>query len=431
MEFTRRSFLGVSAGGFASWALRQGWAEALAPQDGPARACIVLWLDGGPSHIDTFDPKPGRETGGSFAAIDTAAKGVRICEHLPRLAKAMDRVSLVRSLHSRDLDHGRAAYFMHTGYAPSAMLQHPSLGAIVAHERPGDKGIPPYALIRTGGFTVSPLPGPGFLGPQAAPFVLDRPEKPDETLKELGTDVAGRIEMIEEMNREFRGGREDADLDRRRRFLELTRGLPDSPFAKALDLRGEKEETVAAYLGDNRGKELDVLAAYRVPADRFGYACLLARRLVEAGVRFVEVDLGGWDTHADNFRLTERLLGVLDPAFAALVGDLDGRGLLDSTLVVCMGEFGRTPQINQAKGRDHWSQAYSAALAGGGIAGGRVVGETDADGAAVARDPVSVPDLLATIVSCFGVDPAKKHVRQETGLVKVTDAGKAVRALMK
>lgn len=428
MDFSRRQFLGVSAGGFATFCLQHGLSPLFAQQDGAkAKAVIVLWMDGGPSQIDTFDPKPGRPNGGKFQAIETAAKDIRVSEHLPRLAKKMDRASVIRTVNSREQDHGRAAYLMHTGYANTALLVHPGLGSIVSHEL-GSKGVPAYVSIRSDAAFAFYEAGPGFLGPMHAPFTIDNPSNPGETVRLLGRDVRERVGLLEDLNLEFRRVRESDNLDKRRSFLAMAKGLRDSAFSRALDLSQETEKTVRAYIEDNDRYRMP--GGGEGPASKFGLGCVLARRLVEAGVRCVEVNLGGWDTHADNFNSNEALLKVLDPAFAALIGDLERHDLLESTLVVWAGEFGRTPAINQANGRDHFPNAYSVVLAGGGVQPGRVIGDTGQDGAEIAKDPVSVPDLFATIAALCGIHPDKRYDLHDSGAVRITDKGKPVKDLL-
>jgi hypothetical protein len=430
MELTRRNFLGVGAGGFAGLALRHrfdplGAQEPALPRT--AHAMIVLWMDGGPSQIDTFDPRPGRKTGGLFRAVDTSAEGMKFSEVLPRTARHAHRMAVLRTVASNEQDHVRGGYLLHTGYPQSGMVVHPGLGSIVSCEKGGAFGVPGYVSIKSAfSFSLGREPGPGYLGPEHAPFIVSDSRKPDETLKALDDSVKDRLRLLEDLNREFHAEHAGENLDKRRTFHRLTQRLKDSVFARALDLRDEKEETVRRYLGENDGESTDAYGG-RVPNTQFGYGCLVARRLVEAGVRFVEVNLGGWDTHADNFRQTSNLCRMLDPGMSALFEDLERRGLLEETVVVWMGEFGRTPDINAGNGRDHWPNGFSVVLGGGGVRGGRVIGELDPDGKEIKKDAIRVPDLFATLCVLLGIDPAKRFVSHSTGTARITDRGVPVK----
>ena len=428
MCISRRDFLAMGAGGFASFALRNRFAFAQEPAK-RAKSCIVLWMDGGPSQLDTWDPKPGRPNGGSFKAIDTSAKGIQVSEHLSRTAKWMHKGAIVRTVTSDEQDHGRAGYLMHTGYKPAAAVQHPAIGSITAFESKAQPGIPGYVSVRNASAFGFSDPGPGFLGPVAAPFVIDKPEKPDEAIRALGDRLKERVALLEDLNQEFRVVRPGDNSDARKAMVEAAKNVKDSPFAKALDIRGVAPETLDRYVGANKGLYTGQ-GQYAGPAEQFGLGCLLATRLVGVGVPFVEVNLGGWDTHADNFNQVRNLLGMVDPGLSSMLEDLDKEGRLDSTLVVWMGEFGRTPQINGGKGRDHWPGGFSVGLWGGGIGGGRVHGETDADGVKIVKDEVRVPDLMATIATCIGIDPKKRYIDRDAGAVRVTDQGIPIKALV-
>jgi uncharacterized protein (DUF1501 family) len=365
----------------------------------------LLWLNGGPSHLDTFDPKPGRPTGGPFKAIKTRAPGLTLSEHLPRLAEHGDRLALVRSMTSREGNHNRAQYFVHTGYAPNPTVVHPSLGGWTSARlaRPDDE-LP--AFVSIGG----PSFGAGFLGVQNGPFVLQKSGAPPADVGlPPGVDAARfdrRLEALGAMEARFAATTGDAKVDGHRQVYAKAVSLMRTPKLEAFDVSGESETARAAY-GDTD----------------FGRGCLVARRLVERGVRFVEVVLDGWDTHQNNFERTKTLMATLDPAFAALIADLGARGRLGSTLIACMGEFGRTPHVNPNDGRDHWPGAWSAALAGGGIRGGVVRGATDEDGAKVATAPTTMPDLLATMATLTGLDPAFTATTPAGRPISLTDDG--------
>ena len=336
------------------------------------RACIILWMSGGPSQFETFDLKPGAPTGGPFKEIETAAKGVKISEHLPQLAKRANRLAILRSLTHREGDHIRATYLMHTGYAHDGVTDYPSLGSVLAKELGDARPELPRYLSLTG--NVHPaLRGKrsGFLGPQYAPVYVEGAPGDDT----LPLPPAAAFEA------QAKG-----------RGEPLRRAV-----AKAFDLAEEKPAVRDAY-GRNA----------------FGQGCLLARRLVERGVPVVEVTMGGWDTHADNFTAVKKLSGKLDPAWASLLKDLEARKLLDEVVVVWMGEFGRTPRINAQQGRDHWPLTSCAVLAGRGIKGGQVIGATNADGSKVAAHPVKPCELLATVYQALGIDPTRTN-RSNTG----------------
>jgi hypothetical protein len=433
-DCTRRDVLKAALGGFAGLSMHHRFFSSLFAQDAAARAraraCIVLWMDGGPSQIDTFDPKPGRETGGEFKSIPTASKEFEICEHLPRLAKAADKFSIVRSVHTEENDHVRGAYLLHTGYRLQGSIDHPSLGSMISFETAQNPHLPNYVSIRSDLAFLNVQGaglGPGFLGHEHSPFVIDDPLKPSDSISVLDRATERRMGLLADLDRTFHEQRRSADLEKRKAQIAQAAGLRETPFVQALDLSGESASTIEAYTGGAKGT-INYFGR-QVAANQFGYGCLVARRLVERGVRFVEVNLGGWDTHANNFVALKPLLGVLDSGMSALLADLDRTGLLSSTLVLWMGEFGRTPVINGGKGRDHYNQAFSVALAGGTIQGGRVVGRTDEDGKEIVKDPVGVPDVFATVCAAFGIDPAKKHFTHETGVVKMTENGRPIRGL--
>jgi hypothetical protein len=390
-----------------------GWLQALADDTAtnPARkrSCILLWMNGGPSHLDTFDLKPGHANGGPFKPIDTSVPGIQISEHLPQLAKQMDKLAIVRSMSTKEADHGRATYQMRTGRLPGGPVQYPALGAVVAKEmEDAEADLPRFVSIAPNRGLSPAAYGPGFLGPQYAPLIVGEGggfggggANVDQALRVQDIDLpegvsgkrsASRVELLEEMDKEFLAQHSAppsvSHQAARQRALKMMR----ASAVKAFTLDDEPKELRDAY-----GRSV------------FGQGCLLARRLVEAGVPFVEVTLPGWDTHQQNFESVQRLCGVLDPAWAALMQDLKARGLLDSTLVVWMGEFGRTPRINGNKGRDHWANSWSAVLGGGGINGGQVVGKTSPDGMTVTERPVPVVDLLGTICLALGLDLNKQN----------------------
>jgi hypothetical protein len=414
-EVSRRGFLKVGMGGLLSVFFAQ-WLDprtAMAQTDPKkAKACILLWMNGGPSHVDTFDPKPGSTTGGPFKAIKTRTPGVQICEHLPNLADVTDKLAIVRGMTSREGNHQRAQYLMHTGYAPNPTVSHPSFGAWVNEELgPKEADIPNFVSIS------GPSIGAGFLGVQYGPFVVTDPSQPPQNVA-YGRNVnAGRFlqrkSALDMLESEFLAETGDIKVKGRQAVYAKAVKMMHSPKLKAFDISEEPEAVKAAY-GDTN----------------FGRGCLMARRLVESGVKFVEVVLDGWDTHQDNFNRTTKLMGTFDPAMAMLIKDLTDRKLLDSTLVIWMGEFGRTPTINGNEGRDHFPSAWNAVLAGGGVKGGIVHGETDSEGRKVVDKPVIVPDFFATAATLLGMPPDKAFMTPVGRPISITEKGKPVSELI-
>jgi uncharacterized protein (DUF1501 family) len=415
MPIGRRDFLGQGLAGTLGLALSPLFERQLAAAGASgvrAKRCVLLWLNGGPSHIDTFDPKPGAATGGPFKAIDTAVPGLSLCEHLPKLAAHAGHLAVIRSLTSAEADHERAYQFLHTGNMPQETVAYPALGAVVARRWSGEESaLPTYVAINGDG------PGAGFFGVEYAPYLIGDPSSPfaNVTSPEGVTDrrIGRRLTALDAFNAQSARRLDPDAIADHARVGAKARRLMRSPSLKALDLSKESPKTRVQFAaeGDDAG---------------FGRGCLLALRLLEQGVRFVEVTLDGWDTHADNFNATKSLMGKLDPAFAALVAALSERGMLDDTLVVCLGEFGRTPTINETTGRDHWSGVFSAVLAGGGIRGGQALGSSDETGATVKDRPVTVPDLFATLLSAFGVDGSRSYQTPEGRPIKLADKGRIV-----
>jgi len=378
---------------------------------GGARACVWLWLNGGPSHIDTFDPKPGTMQGGPFRSVKTRAKGMDLSEHLPALAGVADRFSVIRSMTSREGNHERARYLVHSGYAPNPTVQHPSLGAWIGQELQRDESeLPPFVSL--GG----PSMGAGFLGVQHGPFVVRPGQAPDNV--ELPPMVdPGRFErrrqLLASLESSFAAETGDLKVRARRAVYDNAVKVMRSTQLAALQVDDEPQRVRDGY-GDHD----------------FGRGCLVARRLIEAGVPFVEVTLDGWDTHKDNFERTKKLMTVLDAGASSLFRELSERRLLDTTVVVVAGEFGRTPTINANDGRDHHPKAWSVLLGGGGVRGGIVHGRTSADGSDVVEKPVGVPDLFATLATLLQIDPNKTVVTPSGRPISLTDNGKPIRELI-
>jgi Protein of unknown function (DUF1501) len=414
----RRHFLrtiGLGAAGLAATAaIPVGFTDWMALQAGEIKkrrmACILLWMGGGPSQFETFDPKPGTDHGGETRAISTAVSGISIAEGWNQTAKVMNEIALVRSMTNKEGNHQRATYQLHTGYVPSATVKHPNLGCSVAGEL-GESHFDLPHIVSIGGPTI----GAGFLGAAMEPFVVQNPEKPPEnTQPKTPTDRfrrrLGLLDRLETAGFERVGGM-DRVKDHRALYTQTARMILSSHM-RAFSLEEEPEPIRTAY--------------GRTP---FGQGCLLARRLVQAGVTFVEVRSNGWDTHQQSHDKVGKLATQVDPAFATLIQDLKRHGLLDSTLIVWMGEFGRTPKINPSAGRDHFPRVFNVALAGGGVKGGRVIGTSSPDGMDVKDRPVTVPDLLASICHSLKVDANKEAMTPLGRPIKVVDGGKPVREL--
>jgi uncharacterized protein (DUF1501 family) len=394
------------------------------PPEATAAACILLWMQGGPSHHDTFDPKPDApaEVRGEFGTVATALPGVRLCEHLPRLARRTDLFSIVRGHDPRNGSHGVADHLMMSGQPFNPSLPFPCYGSVVARERGWRNGMLPFVQLGKHVDRRFNAGIGGFLGDQFNPFeVPDDPNASDFKVRDLAVaDAAAarlrrRSAMLAEVDRHQRAVEESPPTVRARDvFYEKAHALLTSPAAKkAFDVAAEP-----ANVRDRYGRTT------------FGQSCLLARRLVEAGVRFVTVTDDGWDTHANNFRDLKKKLPILDSAYSALLEDLSGRGLLDSTLVVWFGDFGRTPRVNNQAGRDHWAAAGVACLGGGGVRRGQVVGATNALGEAVLDNPVTPQDLAATIYHALGVPLHTWYKTQDGRPVELVPEGKPVRQLM-
>jgi hypothetical protein len=412
-QINRRAWLQTMIGS-ACGVSASGWMPALAQQLAAdplrKRKCILLWMSGGPSQTDTFDMKPHHENGGEFKEASTNVPGIRFSEHLPQLSRHADKLAIVRSLSTKEGDHQRGSYLMHTGRPPMTVINYPSLGAALAKElAAAENPLPPYVSVAPTRSFGRDGAGPGFLGPRFAPLIVDRrggpTGAPADSFTELAVDgikppdavqpvqVERRMQLWQALEDGFTRTHPSTAPRAHRTVYESAWRLSRSRAAAAFDLSQESETVRESY---GRGA--------------FGQGCLLARRLIEHGVPFVEVSLTstaagsfGWDTHANNFESVKLLSGELDAAWASLLNDLQQRGLLETTTVVWMGEFGRTPRINAQAGRDHFPRAWSCVLAGGGIAGGQVYGRTSNDGMEIDEDGVGVPDILATLCAALGV----------------------------
>jgi hypothetical protein len=371
---------------------------------------ILLWLGGGPSQLETFDPHPGTDIAGDTEAIATAARGVQLAQGFEQLAEQMASVALVRSVMSKEGDHERGTYLMKTGFRPDPTVIQPSIGAICCHELPAGKtDIPRHISILP-----NQWPGRGgFLGDEYDAFKCHDPADKIPDVRSQVTPARDQLrvsdlDMVEKAFGRGRNNRVEATLHRA--TVNSARTMMTSEQLQAFEVEREPLALRKAY-GDTP----------------FGRGCLAARRLIEVGVRCVEVTLDGWDTHTNNHTLTRKRVEILDPAFAALLRDLKERALLERTVVVCMGEFGRTPKINPLGGRDHWPNGFSLALAGGGIRG-TVLGETDPEGVKEPTNPVTVGDVHATVLDAVGIEYGKVMTTPIGRTVKLSE-GKPIAAL--
>jgi hypothetical protein len=417
-RLSRREALQLAAAGVVGYSM-SGWLEAVAQEAAGnpqrRRSCILLWMNGGPSQMDTFDLKPGHVNGGPYREIQTSVPGIRISQHLPRIARHMDKMAIVRAMSTREGDHARGTFYLRSGYLPQGPIQYPTLGSLVSKEigapdlpLPSFVSIAPFRAFSPAAYTS------GFLGPQYAPLMVGEtnnfgfnPQAAnnyDDSLRvadmrapeEISeAQFNARVDLLQDMERDFVARHQTVAARSHQTAYERAVRLMRTSARTAFNLTEEP-----AAVRDSYGRNL------------FGQGCLLARRLVERHVPFVEVTLGylpqnpiGWDTHGQNFQNVQRLSEILDPAWGSLMDDLRQRGLMDTTTIIWMGEFGRTPRINQGQGRDHYPNAWTTVLAGGGIRGGSVFGRTSADGTTVEDPrPVSVPDFIATIMQALGID---------------------------
>ncbi|HMC64713.1 MAG TPA: DUF1501 domain-containing protein [Gemmataceae bacterium] len=417
--------LGLSLPGFLRLQSLAAGSSA-GPSHPKATNCILMWMQGGPSHHDTFDPKPEApaEIRGEFATIPTTLPGVRLVEHLPLLARQTDKFSIIRGHNPQNGSHGTADHLMMSGHKFNAALPFPCYGSVVSKERGYQNGMFPF--VQLGRYIDRRYNGgiAGFLGDQYNPFeVNEDPSSPGFKVRDLSIAteterkrLERRYSMLRDVDRYQKQVEEAAPVVKARdTFYEKAHGLITSPAAKrAFDLSQEPDRVREAY-GRNS----------------LGQSCLLARRLIEAGVHFVTVTDGGWDTHVNNFKsLKERLLPRLDRAYAALLQDLHGRGMLANTLVVWFGDFGRTPKVNPSAGRDHWASAGVACMGGGGVKTAEVVGATNALGEFVVDSPVTPQDLAATIYHALGIPLHTWYRAQDGRPIELVPEGKPVRQLV-
>ncbi len=418
-HLTRRSVL--KAAGWSGLAWLTPVAEILAGESlperrgRPAKSIILLWLSGGPSQLETFDPHAGKAIAGDTAAIATRAKGIQLAAALPRLADQMDDVSIIRNVVTREGDHERAAYNVKTGYRPDPTIVHPSLGAIACHQLDqGTTEIPRHISI---------LPDRwfgrgGFLGQRFDAFraFSSSGDLPDMEPRVTDDRFQARLKDLEVVEGVFRDGRVAG--------LDDAKTLHGSTVTSAVTMMTSEQRHAFSI-------DEEPAALRRSFGDSdFGRACLAAIRLIEVGVRCVEVTLGGWDSHINNHEIQHRLAGLLDPAFAGLVQELKRRDRLQDTLVICAGEFGRTPSINPAGGRDHWPHGFSIAVAGGTLRGGQVIGETDPEGGPLTPEQgTTIGDVHATLLAGLGIPPNRELQTPVGRPMKLSD-GQPLRQLL-
>jgi len=411
-SLSRRRFLhtlsasAIAAGAFGFTDLVSLRADDLRKQ---GKSMILLWMQGGPSHLDTFDPKPDHENGGDTEAISTSVPGIQIADNWTNVAQVMGDITLIRSMTNKEGNHQRASYQLHTGYVPAGSVKHPSFGAAVAQQISDPKQDLP-TIVSIG----RPEAGGGFLGVDYEPFVVDDPGKlPTNVGTPVGQDrLARRLDHLKKLEGEFASKGGQVVVDNHQRIYDKATKLVQSPQTKSFDFADESQATRDMY-GDSQ----------------FGRGCLLARRLIQQGVSFVEVRAGNWDTHFDLQDRIKTLSGPVDQGMAALITDLKARGLLKDTIVVWMGEFGRTPKINARGGRDHYPRCFNVALAGGGIKGGQVIGSSGPDGSAPTASPVTVPDLYTSICHSLNVNPKHENISPLGRPMKIVDGGTVIPGL--
>jgi hypothetical protein len=388
------------------------------------KACILMWMGGGPPTIDIWDLKKGSKNGGEFNPIDTKGD-LQISEHMPKTAAVMDNLSVVRSMSTREADHGRGRYYMHTTYVPNPTVTHPTFGSVVSYELGAKrKELEIPAFVSVGGNSGSP----GYLGMMNAPFVVGANGQIRNA--NMGGTSRGRLNqrlaMLNVIEDNFirtkRGDSPQAHKDVYKKAVNLM----TSKQMAAFDVSKEDPKVLAKYTGT--GSQTGMM---RRGGGNFGRSLLMARRLVEQGVPFVEVNLGGWDLHANVFNtLKDQRLPVLDAGIATITADLKERGMLDDVVLVWMGEFGRTPRINQNTGRDHWAGSWSTMIGGGGLNGGVAVGKTDADGIRVVGKSYQPGDVWATAAKALGIPLDTVHTSKRGRPMKVANGGTPIKELV-
>ena len=409
----RRDWLRLSAAGLLS-GVSVPWFEALADtaiQQPRGKSCILLWMDGGPSQQHTFDPKPK----GEFPPKPTSVPGIHIVEHLPQLAQSMEDLALVRSMSTEINGHYDAKYFLHTGYKRTTALEHPAIGCIASSEVGlPDDDMPAFVTIdagfdrNDGGRLYRSVPG--YLGPSHAPLTVNDPNEGLENLAPTGGDIAARLRLLARSEKRFAKRYALPAVSAKQAAFNRAVRLMQSRRSRAFRLDEEPESLRQAY-GDHK----------------FGRSCLLARRLIEAGVSFVEIVHRGWDDHSGAAKPIAYRAPWMDAGMATLIRDLKDRGMLDDTLIVWMGEFGRTP----GDGNGHFSKAWSSVFAGGGLKTGQVIGKTSEGGSDIAERPVTVPDFMATLCLALGMNIHKEFLASGMRPMPLVDkSAKPIRELL-
>lgn len=410
---SRRQFLRALTASFAGVGMSPwfpAFADSIGTQRSPRR-CILLWMTGGPSQLDTFDLKPGHTNGGPFKEIATSAAGLRFSEHLPRLARQAQHLCVLRGLSTTEGDHGRATYLLRTGRSPASEVYAPTLGSLISKELANDElALPSFVSVNPHAEFNPDAYSAGFLGPRYASLNVKPKSPTPEGFTQLGVDhlhppagvapssAAARLKLLNALQARLLARNPDGPASAHDATLQRAVRLMNSSAGKVFDLSDEPATVREKY---GRGS--------------FGQGCLLARRLVESGAKFVEVSLGEqgqWDTHTQNFPSVQRLSAELDAGWSSLMEELNERGLLESTTILWMGEFGRTPQINGAAGRDHYPRAWTAVLAGGGIQGGQAYGRTSPDGSTVSAGKIGVGDLLATLCAALNINHRRQNISE-------------------
>ena len=409
-KMTRRAMIGATGATVLGLSVRDLIAYAGSSHAPTAEHVILFWNGGGMSHVDTWDPKPGRPVQGDLEPINTTVPGIQISEIFPQVAQQMEHAALIRSIAGTQGDHGRATYNLQTSYLPGPNLRHPGFGSVVAHELDQKGDLPTYVSIS------GQAPRAGYLGQKCEAYYVSAPGDKDPYLAfpEGIAEVRGnrRLEVLEKYNKKFASKNDDPRLSATQTSIDDAVRLMRSPALEAFELQKVPSETLERY-GDTA----------------FGRGALLARRLVESGVRFVQVNRGGFDTHSNNFPAMQAHGDVMDPALASLIQDLKDRGMLDKTLIMMVSEFGRTPRINDNAGRDHWAAVFSCFMAGGGIKGGQVIGSSDEDAMRPQDRPVEVADLHATLCHALGINHEKEVMTPLQRPMKLVDGGSPVMEL--
>ena len=410
---SRRHFLrfsmGAAAASAAGFPVLAQDKDTVAVKSG--KSVIVLWMGGGPSQLDTWDPKPGQKTGGPMKVIDTAVRGVQLPSAMEKISKQMKHIAILRSMSTMEAAHERGAHLFHTCFSPIPGQDFAAMGTVVAAELT-PKGFPLPSFVSV---SQQNIPQSGSFGEEFKPFTVNDVNNPIPNVMRSGgispEQQKDREDLLDAQNDEFEGRREGKEVEKVRTAVQKAQDLMTTPLLKAFDVKSEPEDLRQEYGG------------------YFGQNCLLARRLVQAGVKFVEIGLGNWDTHVNNFdTVNKNIREQLDPGMGTLIKDLNEKGMLKDTIVLWMGEFGRTPEINATNGRDHWCKGFSVAVAGGGM-GGRIVGATDKTGMDIQDRPVTVPELFATVYRHLGI-PENNHYIVNARKVKYSYGGKPIKELL-